>query len=215
MNKKVLRNLSYGVYIITTMDKNRPTGCVANSAMQVTSSPATVAVSINHDNYTNGCIKASGFLALNVMNEDCDPAVLGVMGFQTGKEKDKLADIPYQMVEGCPVLENSFGYLLGKVVDTMETATHTVFLVEIQQSECMREGTPMTYAYYHQVVKGKAPKNAPTYIEEEAKEMKKETWVCGICGYEYDGDIPFEQLPEDYVCPLCRQPKSVFEKKGE
>ena len=80
----------------------------------------------------------------------------------------------------------------------------------------MKEEDAMTYAYYHKVVKGKSPKNAPTYIAEEAEVMKEEKvdekWVCGVCGYVYDGEIPFEELPEDFCCPWCKQPKSVFNK---
>ena len=75
--------------------------------------------------------------------------------------------------------------------------------------DVLKEENPMTYAYYHKVVKGKSPKNAPTYIPEEEK---KEKWVCSICKYEYDGEIPFEELPEDYKCPICKQPKSKFIK---
>ena len=72
----------------------------------------------------------------------------------------------------------------------------------------------MTYAYYHNVIKGKSPKNAPTYIAEEASDKTAEAkYVCSVCGYIYDGDIPFEELPQDYKCPVCRQPKPAFVKK--
>ena len=36
-------------------------------------------------------------------------------------------------------------------------------------------------------------------------------WVCTVCNYVYDGEIPFEELPGDYVCPLCGVDKSYFE----
>ena len=74
----------------------------------------------------------------------------------------------------------------------------------------------MTYAYYHKVIKGKSPKNAPTYIADGGENMEKKTeakYVCSVCGYEYDGDTPFEDLPDDYICPVCGQPKSVFVKQ--
>ena len=97
----------------------------------------------------------------------------------------------------------------------METSTHTVFLGEVLDADVLKPGTPMTYSYYHKVVKGKSPKNAPTYIPDEKLEepKKAETWACGICGYVYEGDTPFAELPDDYVCPLCKQPKSVFQKQ--
>ena len=92
----------------------------------------------------------------------------------------------------------------------METSSHTVFLGEVIDADVLEKTEPMTYAYYHKVVKGKSPKNAPTYLPEEEK---KTSWKCGLCGYEYVGEVPFEEVPEDYKCPICQQAKSVFIKK--
>lgn len=166
MNKNVFRNLSYGVYIVSSWDNGRPTGCTANSAMQITSSPATVAVSINHDNYTNGCIKDTGRFAVSILSEKSDPLIIGTFGFYSGKDKDKFADVDYKIVGNMPVVSDSCGYIVCEVIDTMETDTHTVFLGKVTDGDVNRSDTPMTYAYYHNVVKGKSPKNAPTYIEE-------------------------------------------------
>lgn len=102
--------------------------------------------------------------------------------------------------------------LYVRVVDKMETSSHTVFLGKVVDADILNQDDPMTYAYYHNVIKGKSPKTAPTYIPEEPK-SEVATYVCGICGYEYSGDVPFEELPETYVCPVCKQPKSVFQKK--
>jgi len=215
MNTKVLRNLSYGVYVVSTMDKDRPTGCTANSIMQITSSPPTLAASINHDNYTNRCIKATGLFSVSILGETADPATIGTFGFRSGKDIDKYANIPYEMKSGVPVLASCNGYVVCKVINSMETSTHTVFLGEVIDGDLLEAGTPMTYAYYHNVIKGTSPKNAPTYIaEEETKMPEKETaWVCSVCGYIYDGEIPFEELPDDYVCPVCLAPKDKFEKQ--
>ena len=181
MNSKVLRTLSYGVYIVSTMDGERPTGCTANSAMQITSSPATIAVSINHDNYTNHCIDA------------------------------------FEMKSGVPIITDSCGYIVCKVINKMETSSHTVFLGEVIDGDVFLSAPAMTYAYYHNVIKGKSPKTAPTYIPEEESAASAPTentsaskWVCSVCGYIYDGDTPFEELPDDFVCPLCKQPKDKF-----
>ena len=92
----------------------------------------------------------------------------------------------------------------------METSTHTVFLGEVMEAEVLHGGTPMTYAYYHKVLKGKTSVNAPTYVEEKAEGGKK--YVCKVCGYEYDGEIPFEDLPGDWTCPLCGVGKDMFEE---
>lgn len=215
MNSNVLRQLSYGVYVISTMDQGRPTGCIANSVMQITSSPVTVAVSMNHDNYTNKCIKESGVFSVSVLSTQCDPGLIGNFGFQSGKEVDKYESIPYQVKEGTPVVEAASGYMVFKVVGTLETTTHTVFLGEMVDAEVLSNEEPMTYAYYHKVVKGKSPKNAPTYLPEEEVTVESsnvEQYKCSICNYEYNGEIPFEELPEDYVCPICKQPKSAFQK---
>ena len=110
-----------------------------------------------------------------------------------------------------PVVSDACAYICCRVVDTMDTATHTVFLGEVIGAEALSANPPMTYAYYHKVIKGKTAKNAPTYIAEDAPAEGK--WVCSVCGHEYSGNIPFEQLPDDWVCPICGQPKSVFKKR--
>ena len=212
INKNTFRNMSYGVYIISTLDGTRPTGCVANSAMQITSEPATIAVSINHDNYTNGCIAKTGKFAISILSEESDPALIGKFGFKSGKDVDKFDGVEAIVKEDISIVSDACGYVVCKVIDKMETATHTVFLGEVIDAEVLKQEDAMTYAYYHKVVKGKSPKNAPTYIAEEVEEVKAAKWVCGICGYEYNGAVPFEELPENFVCPLCKQPKSVFKK---
>lgn len=167
MNPSTFHKLSYGVYVVSTWDNGRPTGCTANSAMQITSSPATVAVSINHDNYTNQCIKETGKFAISILAEDSKPLIIGTFGFQSGKDNDKFAEIAYSVKDYLPVVEDSCGYIVCDVADTMETATHTVFLGEVKGAELFGNRKEMTYAYYHNVIKGKSPKNAPTYIPEE------------------------------------------------
>ena len=212
INKNAFRNMSYGVYIVSTLDGTRPTGCVANSAMQITSEPATIAVSINHDNYTNACIEKTGKFAISILCEETEPGLIGTFGFQSGKDVDKFDAVEAVVKEDISVVADACGYVVCNVIGKMETSTHTVFLGEVIDADVLKKADAMTYAYYHKVVKGKSPKNAPTYIAEEVEEVKAAKWVCGICGYEYDGEVPFEELPEDFTCPLCKQPKSVFKK---
>lgn len=212
MNTNIFRSMSYGVYVVSTMDGDRPTGCIANSIMQITSSPATVAVSMNHENYTNSCIEKSGMFAFSILSEQSDPGLIGTFGFQSGKNADKFADVEFEMAAQVPVIKDSCGYVVCRVTDKMETSTHTVFLGEVVEAEAYRENArAMTYAYYHQVIKGKSPKNAPTYLQEEPEKeegKKKTVWVCSVCGYEYEG----ETLPEGFVCPVCKQGADKFRK---
>lgn len=168
MNTDVFNNISYGLYVVSTMDDGRATGCTANSVAQITAEPATVAVSINHDNYTNKCIREFGKFAVSILAEDSNPMLIGKFGFFSGKDKNKFQDMDFDMVEGTPVLNDTCGYIVCKVIDKMETPTHTVFLGEVIEGDVKGDGrTPMTYAYYHNVIKGKSPKNAPTYIAKD------------------------------------------------
>ena len=210
MNKKAFYDLSYGVYLCTSWDEGRPVGCVANSAMQITSEPATLAVSLNHKNHTNKCVSDTGYFSVCVLAEDCDPTLIGKFGFFSSKDRDKFADFPWKVRGKLPVPDGVKCWFTCRVIDKMETQTHTVFLGEVMDADVLSDGTPMTYAYYHKVLKGKTAANAPTY---QAEEKGGGRYVCKICGYVYDGKVPFEQLPDDWVCPVCGAPKSQFEKR--
>ena len=212
MNPNAFRKLSYGVYVVSAWDEGRPTGCTANSVMQITSDPATVAISINHENYTNGCILRSGRFAVSVLSEESDPSIIGTFGFQSGKNVNKFDAVPYELKANLPTVKDSCAWIVCKVIDRMETGPHTVFLGEVEDADERSGQEPMTYAYYHKVIKGRSPKNAPTYLPEEGREGEKR-WVCSICGYIYEGETPFEELPDSFVCPVCGQPKSAFVKK--
>lgn len=210
MNNSAFRALSYGVYILSTWDNGRPTGCTVNSVMQITSSPATVAVSVNKNNYTHECIERSKKFAVSVLHEESSPDIISTFGFSSGRDTDKFAKVDYIVGGMMPIVKNAAAYIVCDVEKTLETNTHTVFLGKVTDADVLENKPPMTYAYYHNVVKGKTAKNAPTYIEEKAEKGK---WVCSVCGYVYDGDTPFEELPDDFRCPVCKQPKSVFVKK--
>lgn len=166
MNKSAFYKLSYGVYVVSTWDNGRPTGCTANSAMQITSEPATIAVSINHDNYTNKCIQENGRFAISILGEHTDPAVIGTFGFRSGKDFNKFDNTESVMKGYMPVVADACAYIICEVIDKMETSTHTVFLGKVLDADLLKADDPMTYAYYHNVIKGKSPKNAPTYIAE-------------------------------------------------
>ncbi len=166
MNKKAFQKLSYGVYVISTWDNGRGTGCTANSAMQITSEPATIAVSINRNNYTNECIQNTGKFAISILGENSNPGIIGTFGFKSGRDCNKFDEVQ-QVIKGyLPVVADACAYIVCDVVDKMETETHTVFLGKVVDADMLKEDTSMTYAYYHNVIKGKSPKAAPTYIED-------------------------------------------------
>ena len=211
MDKKVLRNLSYGVYVVTSKDKDRNIGCVANSIMQVTSNPSVIAVSINHDNYTNKIIKETKKFGVSILKETTDPKIIGIFGFKSSNDTDKFDGIDFKVVSEIPVLVDTCGYMVCKVIDMMETSTHTIFLGEVVEADDYSNENAMTYKYYHEYLKGSSPKNAPTYeensIPQSNKESKTKKWKCSFCGYVYEGD----ELPDDFVCPICGVGKENFE----
>lgn len=215
---EILFKMTYGLYAIGVKDAGRPSACIVNTVTQVTNKPNMVAMSMSHDNYSNECIAKTGIFTVSVLSEDTSGAVIGALGFTSGRDTDKLANVRHKILaEGVPVIkENICCWFLCKVVSKAETPTHTIFIAEIIAGSDEARGTPMTYDYYHRVIKGKAPKNAPTYQEQKPVSDRNdgEIWVCTVCGYVYnDPDVSFESLPADWVCPICGMPKSAFKRQ--
>ena len=214
MDKKAMYKLSYGLFVLTAREAEKDNGCIINTAIQAASTPNQLSICVNKANYTHDMISRTGEFTVSIISQKASFDLFKHFGFQSGKDVNKFDGVEAVVKEGISVVADACSYLVCKVIDKMETATHTVFLGEVIAADVLKEEEPMTYAYYHKVVKGKSPKNAPTYIaEEEETVQKEEKWVCGICGYEYRGEIPFEEVPEQFVCPVCKQPKSVFVKK--
>ena len=154
MNRKALQKLSYGVYLVTTSYNGKPYGCVANSAMQITSAPAQIAVSINHDNATHDQIAQSGKFALAILATDTDPALIGGFGYRSSLDADKFAGVSCTEKDGMPVPDGAMAWITCRVVKLMDAGTHTIFLGEVTDCDLNREdGIPMTYQFYHSVIK--------------------------------------------------------------
>ncbi len=211
MDTSVLWKLSYGMYAIGTLDGTRPTGCIVNTVVQITSSDPVLAVSMNKKNFTCEAIKKTGRFAVSILSEHTSQNVIAKLGFTSGRDTDKFAGnvFDWEKMKGMPIVkENAAGWILLDVIAMYEVDTHYIIVAKVTDAKAGADYTPMTYKYYHDVIKGKAPKNAPTYQEEKPKEN---VWVCSVCGYVYEGDLTKE--PEDYKCPICKQPKSVFVKQ--
>ncbi len=226
MDLKALHNITYGVYVITSKANERINGQAANTVFQISSEPATLAVSINKQNFTHGLIKESGLFAVSVLPEETPISLIGQFGFKSGRDVDKFETIRYETTEnGIPYLteDDSLAYIEAKVIQEVDANTHTIFIGEVTDAKVLRDGKPMTYAYYHQVKRGTTPPTAPTYIKDERRVDMGDIYECTVCGYRYDpakGDpehsIPpgtsFEDLPDDWVCPVCGATKDQFEK---
>ncbi len=165
MNNNVFRNLSYGVYVVSCVIDGKYTGCTVNSIMQITSSPASIALSVNKDNYTNLCLNKTKKFAVSILSETSNPMTIGTFGFRSGRDCNKFDIIPYTLIDGMPVVKDACSYLICNVTGKTETSTHTVFLADVIDGDILDNNVPMTYSYYHNVIKGKSPKSAPTFIE--------------------------------------------------
>jgi flavin reductase (DIM6/NTAB) family NADH-FMN oxidoreductase RutF/rubredoxin len=229
MNIKVLRNCTYGLYVIGSQKGDRLNGQIANTVFQVTSDPPTIAVSINKQNLTHEFISESKVFTASILSQDTPLSFIGHFGFKSGREVDKLKDVNYKLGETkAPiVLDHSLAYLEAKVINQVDVGTHTIFIGELVGADVISEGEPMTYAYYHQVKRGTTPKTAPSYIEERKEKVSKMAkYECTVCGYIYDPELgdpdggikpgtPFEEIPDDWVCPVCGASKDQFEKVKE
>ncbi len=218
MKNEILFDLTYGMYAIGVKSEDKVSACIVNTVVQVTNTPNMIAVSMSHDNFSHECIATSNIFTVSVLSEDTSGAAIGALGFNSGRNTDKLANVQHKVLaEGVPVIkENICCWFLCRVVGSVETPTHTIYIAEITAGSDEAKGNPMTYDYYHKVIKGLAPKNAPTYQAHTPADDRNdgESWICTICGFVYnDPDVSFEELPDDWVCPICGMPKSAFKRQ--
>lgn len=226
MNEKALYKLSYGVYVITSKKGDRFNGQIANTAIQITSAPITISVSINKNNLTHEFIKASKAFVVSIVAQDAPLSLIGQFGFKSGHDvKNKFEGVNYKLTpNGLPyVTDHTVSYIEVKVLQEVDAGTHTLFIGEPVGGEVLQDSAPMTYAYYHQVKSGRVPKTDPTYVVKQDDKPAADKYVCSICGYTYnpelgdpDGGIApgtaFADIPEDWVCPVCGASKGDFEK---
>lgn len=227
MDSNALRKISYGMYVITSGKDAKCNGQIANTVIQVTSQPETIAVSINKQNYTHELIKETRVFVVSILSKNAPLKFIGIFGFQCGRDVDKFEGINFKVGKTGAriVLDNAVAYLEGEVVNEVDAGTHTIFVGRILDAEVLSDEEPMTYAFYHEIKRGTTPKSAPTYSETEKPEEGKRmtTYRCKICGYVYDpekGDPDsgvkpgtlFEELPDSWVCPVCGAAKDQFEK---
>jgi flavin reductase (DIM6/NTAB) family NADH-FMN oxidoreductase RutF len=162
---KALFSISYGLYVVTSYQDDKLNGQIANTVFQVTAEPPRIAVSINKNNLTRQYIEGSGAFAVSVLEQDTPMIFIGLFGFKSGRDVDKLSRVNFKKgVTGCPlVTDNTLSVMEAKIIGKLDAGTHTIFLGELTHAEVLKEGTPLTYAFYQEKKKGKSPKNAPTY----------------------------------------------------
>ena len=204
MEQKVLNNLSYGLFVLTTNVDGKDNGCITNTATQVASDPLTISVAVNKANLTCEMIDASKKFTISVLSEEAKFETFKHFGFQSGRDVDKFADYTdcKRVANGTmAVTAGTNAYISVDVTNQVDLGSHILFLGTPTEGEVLSDIPSATYAYYFANIKPKPVKVGET-VEGET------IWRCIICGYEYVG----EELPEDFICPICKHPASDFEK---
>ncbi len=199
MNNNAMFNLSYGLFVLTSMNKNKTNGCIINTAMQVTVTPNRIAVTVNKTNYTHDMISESKIFNISILDISAPFDIFTHFGFQSGRDVEKFSDYKWISTSknNLPYLNKyTNAYISGAVVEEIDLITHTMFIADVTDAEILSSLPSMTYSYYHANTKPKP--------QEKAEESG---YRCKICGYVYKG----EELPEDYVCPICKHGAEDFE----
>ena len=207
MDKKALYKLSYGLFVLTTREGEKDNGCIINTAIQAASEPNQMSVCVSKLNHTHDMIQRTGVFNVSVLSQRAGFDLFKHFGFQSGRDVNKFETFAgyARGANGlCYITEGTNAYFSVKVTKMEDLGSHTMFLGEITDMEVLSDTPSATYEYYLNHIK---PKPQAVGTAKDGKTI----WRCTICGYEYVG----EELPEDYICPLCKHPASDFEKVVE
>lgn len=201
MDSKALYNIEYGLFVVSARSGDKDNGCIVNTVAQVTSSPARISVTINKQNFTHDMILSTGCFNVSIISQAADFELFKRFGFQSGSDADKFAGL-----SGIKRGENGIlyltekvnAYICAKVISTVDLGTHTMFIADVTECGTLGAEPSMTYSHYHANVKPKP----------EEKSSESGGFRCKICGYIYEGD----ELPADFVCPICKHGADDFEK---
>ena len=204
MDAKAMYKLTYGLFVATACQDGKQNGCIINTAIQVTSQPNRISVAINKANFTHDMVMATRKINVSILNQNAGFELFKRFGFQSGRDVDKFAGFTgYQKAlnDVNYITEGTNAYISAWVEQTVDLGTHTLFICAVTNMEVLNDIPSVTYEYYQNHIK---PQPQSTSTTKEGQSV----WRCKICGYEYVGD----ELPEDYICPICKQNKSVFKK---
>lgn len=202
MNKKAMYKLTYGLFVLTSGRDGKDSGCIINTAGQVTSEPNRISIAVNKANFTHDLVKDSGKFNLSILSEKAGFDTFRHFGFQSGREVDKFAgytDCERSQNGLYYVTAGTNAYISATVEQAIDLGSHTLFIAAVDDMEILSDEPSASYAYYQSSIKPKPEKPASG---------GKTVWRCSVCGYIYEG----EELPADFTCPLCKHPASDFEK---
>jgi len=204
MNNKAMYAISYGLFVVTSRVGEKDNGCITNTVAQVTSEPNRISVAVNKSNYTCDLIRESGVFTASVISEKADFSLFKRFGFQSGRDTDKFLgfDACTRADNGTLIVtEGTNAWISAKVEQMIDLGSHMLFIAAVTDMEVLSDVPSATYTFYQAHIK---PKPEAVGKTPEGKTV----WRCRICGYEYVG----EELPEDFICPICKHPASDFEK---
>lgn len=206
MDLQAFFKMSYGLYILSSAYGGKQNGCIVNTVGQVTAEPPKVAVAVNKLNLTTELIEKSGAFNAIALTEGASMDLIGRFGFRSGKDTDKYDGLPHGVdTQGIWYpSEGASAIFSCKVLDKLDLDTHVMFVGEAVEATALSTDPVMTYDYYHKIKRGLTPPTAPSYKKPE----EKHGWRCKICGYIHEGD----ELPADFICPICKKDASFFEK---
>lgn len=216
MDETALFKLTHGLYVLGTVDGDRPVGSVVDAVMQVANKPLVIALSCHNRSYTKECVERDRRFSLSVLCKNVDPFVVANFGFQSSRDIDKWDNVDYFIDNGLPYLKNGLARLSAVVTQVIAYESNTLFLAQVESCDNLEEGEPLTYNNYRDYFKDEVIKSFNEYKQRKEKEKNKmsdegKKWVCTVCEYVYDGDVPFEELPDDWACPVCGVGKDMFE----
>lgn len=208
MDNKAMYKLSYGLFVLTAKDGDKDNGCIINTAIQAASEPNQLSICINKLNYTHDMVKKTGEFTVSIFSQDAPFDLFKRFGFQSGRDVNK-----FDGFDSCKrgangvyyVTEGTNAYISVKVSQEVDLGSHTMFIGEITDMEVLGDVPSVTYEYYLNNIK---PKPEDTGVAKDGQQEGQVVWRCKICGYEYVG----EELPADFICPICKHPASDFEK---
>ena len=228
MQPEALHRIGYGLYVVGSVRDGRANAQIANAVMQVCAEPAAVAVCLNKLNLTHEYVSASRKLVVSVLSEEAPLQFIGRFGFKSGRDADKFEGVDTVAgVTGVPIVaQHANAYFEIEVERELDVWTHTLFAGWVVAARVLNGTPPMSYAFYHDVKRGVTPRNAPSYIQHHKEESAMTKYKCTVCGYIYDpaaGDpdsgiapgTAFDDIPDDWTCPVCGAAKSEFEKTDE
>ena len=199
-----LFNIQYGLFVITTCDNGQDNGCISNTVAQVTAQPNRISVALNKGNFTTELIQRSGRFTASIISEAADFELFKHFGFQSGRTVNKFADFTdcRRVSNGTfAITRGTNAFISANVEQAIDLGTHMLFIGLVTEMEVLADVPSATYNYYQSNIK---PKPQPVGKTAEGKTI----WRCSICGYEYVG----EELPDDFMCPICKHPASDFVK---